>query len=308
MRRAARLRPAARRCRGARASTALGFAAALLALAALPATAWGEGGRDLRFGLTGAHGYRIAVEGRGSTAVIQVSRRHVAAATAYIARAKVSATGIRADFAGFGRVAVRFHPSGRAAASASRGGCKGPDHFTSRRGFFRGRVDFDGEGGYTSAHVRRARGTVTSPLALNCSGPPHTLPPRSGGSLRGGRRHARVAYLQAESKSALGGTSLIAADIRGSKALYFATAEKSEGQVAVSRIAFVLASPLTFAFDNSLSAAGLTPPAPFSGTATFQHNPDGSKSWTGSLAVSFPGAEDVPLTGPQFTTRLTGSW
>jgi hypothetical protein len=291
-----------------RAATALGLAAALLALAALPATAWGGGGRDLQFGLTGAHGYRIAVEGRGSTAAITVSRRHTMAITTYIARAKVSATGIRADFAGLGRVAVRFHPSGGATAGASRGGCKGPDHFTFRRGFFRGRVDFDGEGGYTSAHVRRVRGTVTSPLALNCSGPPHRLPPPGEGSLFGGRGHAKIAYLQAESKSALGGTSLIAADIRGRKALYFATAEQSEGQVAVSRIAFALASPLTFAFDNSLSTAGLTPPPPFSGTATFQHNPDGSKSWTGSLAISFPGAEDVPLTGPQFTTRLTGSW
>ena len=294
--------------RAARSRRALGLAAALVALLALPATAWGGGERDLQFGLTGAHGYRIAVEARGSTAAITVSHPHTMALTTYIARAKVSATGIRAAFAGLGRVAVRFHPSGRATPSASREGCKGPDHFTTRLGFFRGEFDFDGEGGYTSAHVHRARGTITSPLSLNCSAPPRTLAPRGGIRTGGARHHAKIAYLRAEAKSALGGTALIAVDARGRKAIYFATTEQSEGQVAVSRIALALASPLTFAFDNALSTAGITPPAPFSGTATFQHNPDGTKAWTGSLAVSFPGAENVPLTGPQFTTHLTASW
>lgn len=293
--------------RAARTRRALGLAAALLALLALPATAWGGGGHDLQFGLTGAHGYSIAVEARGSTATITVSHRHTMATTTYIARAKVSATAVRADFAGLGRVAVRFHPSGKVTTSKPERGCKGPDRFTSRLGLFRGEFDFDGEGGYTSAHVHRARGTVTSPLSLNCSATP-LKPPRHAATLHAKRRHAKIAYLQAEAKSALGGTAFIAATARGRKAIYFATSEQSEGQVAVSRIAFALASPLTFVFDNALSTAGVTPPVPFSGTATFQHNPDGAKSWAGSLAVSFPGAENVSLTGPQFTTHLTASW
>ena len=95
---------------------------------------------------------------------------------------------------------------------------------------------------------------------------------------------------------------------RRQPALYIATVEKSEGQVAVSRLAFGLAPPQTFTSDSALSSASLTPPAPFSGKAPTSRPAAADKSWTGSLAVSFPGAENLPLTGPQFTTQLARSW
>ncbi len=101
---------------------------------------------------------------------------------------------------------------------------------------------------------------------------------------------------------------LFGASERGGKAGYLAEIEQTVGSLGVFRGVFVHASPATFAFDNALSSAGVTPPPPFSGSGSFQRAPTGAKSWTGSLAVSFPGAPNVPLTDPRFKTQLTRSW
>jgi hypothetical protein len=51
-------------------------------------------------------------------------------------------------------------------------------------------------------------------------------------------------------------------------------------------------------------SATISPPEPFYGTADFQRNADGSSGWTGSLGVSFPGTEGVPLTGSDWKAQL----
>jgi hypothetical protein len=61
----------------------------------------------------------------------------------------------------------------------------------------------------------------------------------------------------------------------------------------------------TFAFDDPLTAATASPPAPFAGSATFKRPPGARKpSWTGSLSVSFPGAPHTRLAGPGFVASL----
>ncbi len=46
-----------------------------------------------------------------------------------------------------------------------------------------------------------------------------------------------------------------------------------------------------------LAEATITPPAPFSGSATFHLEDPQTASWTGELAVEMPGLGKVPLTG-----------
>jgi hypothetical protein len=60
----------------------------------------------------------------------------------------------------------------------------------------------------------------------------------------------------------------------------------------------------TFSFDESLTTAIVAPPAPFSGTATFQRNAGRPASWAGSLTVALPGSAEIPLVGTDFHTRL----
>ncbi len=257
-----------------------------------------------RFDFETDNGYKIAVAGLGPDVVIDVTRRHSFATTTYIARGLVSPTRLEASFGDLGGIVVRFRPSGRVLRTKSRPHCRGPDHITSRLGAFVGDVRFSGEGGYASADVHRVKGRVSSPLSLRCA-PAVFKHQRGESELTGSSKQSfELTLLNAGWKTALDSTSFVAAAGFGDKALFFASSERSEGSVAIVRQAVAVASARTFAFDNALTLAGVTPPAPFSGTGSFQAAPDGAKSWTGSLAVSFPGAENTPLTGPQFKVVL----
>lgn len=110
--------------------------------------------------------------------------------------------------------------------------------------------------------------------------------------------------LIADSKLPLSRT-IFAVRTRGhGHARFLAVAESSEGSIGVLRLASVSAPSSTFVATDTLASAGVKPPAPFSGEATFEHGPGSTKSWTGSLAVSFLGAPHVPLTGSPFRTLL----
>ncbi len=278
------------------------------------------------FSFLASKGYEIVVEGAESSVFLSVfrpgapsSRRGSAhsssasqgpssfgaAITTYIARGEVSSTALRANFADLGRVAVHFHPSRRAAGP---GGCHGASP-SLVAGVFRGEIDFEGEGGYTSAHIHRAKGIVRLLGSSGCSTPPARSPRRSRSSHpvpSPGR--AKTTSFVAGWKSALGATLFSAATDSAHTARYLAASEQSEGQIAVYRLALAFAPSGTFSFDSALSSASLTPPAPFSGTGSFQQGAAGTRSWSGPLAVSFPGADDMPLTGSQFITQLSSSW
>ena len=173
------------------------------------------------FSFLASKGYEIVVEGAESTVFLSVFRPGAAgratssssgaakgpssfgaAITTYIARGEVSSRGLRAGFADLGRVAVHFHPSG---AGRSRG-CRRAGH-SLLAGVFRGEIDFEGEGGYTSAHLHRAKGIVRLLGASRCSPPPARSPRRSSTSRplpRPGR--AKSTSFAAGWKSALGAT------------------------------------------------------------------------------------------------------
>jgi hypothetical protein len=249
-------------------------------------------------------GYTIDVAGVGPDVVIGVSRRHSSATTTYIARGVVSPTRLEASFGDLGRIAVRFRPSGRVVRTKPRQHCKGPDRITSRLGAFVGDIRFSGEGGYASADVHRVKGRVSSPMSLRCASSVFKHEGGGSDSIGGQEQSLKLTLLGADWKTALSSTSFAAVAGLGDKALFLADSELSEGSVAIVRRAVAVASARTFSFDTALTLAGVTPPAPFSGTGSFQAGPDGAKSWTGSLAVSFPGAENMPLSGPQFKVVL----
>jgi hypothetical protein len=79
--------------------------------------------------------------------------------------------------------------------------------------------------------------------------------------------------------------------------LFLAGAGEKMGQMRNLRFAVALSGPESFAFDEALNSATVSPPVPFTGSGSFLRNPDGSTSWTGTLAVDLPGLGSVPLTG-----------
>jgi len=278
-------------------------------LLAAPGSAMAAGGLDLRFQFTASDGYRIAVGGYGATAVINAAKPGGSSDRAwstYVARGRVSPSAIEADFGALGRVDMRFRPSGDIVHGKRHRHCVGPNRYTIQPGVFIGSVRFRGEGGYTSAKVHRVKGRVVKPRILRCLDSFAERFERSGQG-KPAEEKAKVTRLSAFARSGLT-AMLFGAQERGGKAGYVAEIEQTVGSLGVFRGVFVRASPATFAADNALSSAAITPPAPFSGSASFQRGPTGVKSWTGSLAVSFPGAPNVSLVDPRFHVQLSRSW
>jgi hypothetical protein len=289
---------------------ALGFALTIAALLMAPATALAGGGFDLRFQFSASDGYKITVGGYDATAAITVAKPdppHGGKAwSTYVVRGKVSPTAIHADLGALGRVDMRFHPSGGVTYGRRHRHCIGPDRYTIRPGVFVGSVRFRGEDGYTSAKVHRVKGKVVTPRFLRCLDSFFEQFERAG-QKKATEKKPKVTRLTAFMRSGLT-AMLFGVSERQAQTGYVAEIEQTVGSLGAFRGVFVHASPATFAFDNALSFASVTPPAPFSGTGSFQRAPTGAKGWTGSLAVSFPGAPNVPLTDLRFHTQLTRSW
>lgn len=278
-------------------------------------------------------GYAFSVVAFGQTVAIRVTRDHGGqarlasknfAAATYVVHGRVTASSIQASFGDRGRIAVRFHPSGRLVRAGPRTGCgksKG-GAVIARLGVFAGELSFQGEGGYASADVHRARGrSIDFAALLAClfrtsgTGRQVTLPPprlpidlhASGVPTHPSDRPKRTTLI-AEHKLPLSRT-LFGAQVRDQgRTRFVAVSQSSEGSIGIIRLVSVRGPESAFTFESSLAGATVVPPAPFSGRGTLERGLGGTKAWTGSLAVSFLGAPRVPLADPLFSTQLVRGW
>ncbi len=270
-----------------------------------------------RLELENHDGYRLDVVAYGQTVMLGVVSGHDDRAIAiYLAHGTVTPTSIRASFADRGRIAVRFRPSGRVLRLPGRLGCIGPGRAAiARIGVYVGELSFHGEGGYTSARAHRMKGSSLDAVAqASCRRKPSGAARASGSAPEapGVATHPsagpELTTLVADGKLPLSRTVFAAQARGGGRARFLAVEEGSEGSIAIVRYARVRGPSSAFVADGALSLATVAPPAPFRGAGTLQRGAAGAKSWTGSLAVSFPGAPNVPLTGSLFRTSLTRSW
>lgn len=316
------------------------FAAALLLTSTAAAAGRENAGERLLFHLRAANGYKIYGIGEGATGALVVTRgrqphRPGVAASVYIARARTGRSRLETAFGRLGRVDLRFQPSGRVTYGKRHRHCRGPDRYATHYGVFRGTVRFRGEGAYTAVHRRSLEGKVVTPAALHCFG---VIGPRSRSRIWDALRAPLSLNLAEPSSSPLiseealrtpprlphllngpGRRTLLSAhwhlataaqafgaQQRGHRRpVFFAGTLQTQERLAVVRLAATIGSPADLLASDSLAAAIVIPPAPFNGEASFRHLDDGTKIWAGSLAVSFPGAPDVPLTGPQFEIGLS---
>ncbi|MGH2974360.1 MAG: hypothetical protein ACRDLL_05760 [Solirubrobacterales bacterium] len=297
---------------GARSRLRVGAGLALAALLALPSAASAKDGLDLMVRFPAGNGYTISVGGYEATAFIGASRsagtpRDRSVSSTYVARGKVTPTSLEADFGSFGHASLRFKPSSRVIQTKPQQHCIGPDHYTIRSGVYVGSVRFRGEGGYASASVKRIKGKEITPAQLRCFGSIASILRELGYAPNPVKKRPKVTKLVAGWREAVSATTLEVSRKRDATR-FFAATQHTEGQLAIYRTAYAKAPSAAFTANGPLSSASLTPPAPFSGSGSFQRGPQGSKLWTGSLSVSFPGASHIPLTGPQFKTQLTRSW
>lgn len=279
--------------------SALGCAAAAVALTAAPAQAQDSGSHletvQERLGIVsgtgkvplarakGTKNWKVLVAGYGETVTIDVLKKNASAN--YTAKGKVSPTRLRAKFGKLGKVNLRFVKRGKIRKQKPRG-CTGTPN-KIQRGVWRGVLRFKGEGGYTKVRVKSAKGTVTKPGNLNCGG--------NGG----GDGHTYVS-LQAYKDTAKGGATFSAqkrADAPNARPTFTASTYEQKGKLTIGRVAFVRGKRNQFTYTLT-GQAQVKPKGSFSGQASL----DGS-DWTGNLKVKLPGKR-VALTGPAFDAFL----
>jgi hypothetical protein len=294
-------------------------AAASMALAfAPPAPAQPAPATSAEFTVPTSDGYRLEVTVDRGVLELTASRAFPPLATATGAGRVVPADGIdgvsttysvpvsgtvdhpEADLGSFGHIAVTFEPSGarRIAHLNQQGktnGCVFPRRIVRRLGTFTGTIEFRGENGYASVEATSAPGSLGTSPFRNCStkrpaASPETVTGQAGPD----------AFLNASDRD---GVSFFASTLGPGVSFHALSAEALPGGLAVFRTAQATATGASLSLDAERHVVTLRPPPPFSGHATFRQGSGASPSWSGSLAIAFPGVT-TPLTGPSFHTQL----
>ena len=271
------------------------------------ASMWSAGAKaappavPMPFELEASNGYSVLIWGipawKGSAAKVLLVASSRSAKALYVAPATVTDGSIQTSLGGLGVIDVIWRPSGRRKKTRSACGEK-PVSFDP--GTYEGRIEFNGELGYTELHATQAAGNVSFLLDLICPG---THGPRGRGP------GAPGAVLSVRSK-ARPGIGLVAHKNRpGDPAFFSASVAERKGALAIERSVSIRARPSTFDYVSRLRRATVRPPTPFSGRAVFHRNATPANRWTGTLAVDFPGRDDVDLTPPGVRAGLFhGEW
>jgi hypothetical protein len=220
--------------------------------------------------------------------------------TSYSVAARTDPTGVLARFGRLGRIDLDFEPTGQPTEQKPGPFCRGGPQ-TTWEGVFTGTVQLHGRYGFRSIHDRSftEKGTFTHTPRWVCHLPDEATPPAPQGGngvlLWAGACDGRGFSVQSERPRAGG--------MEQRSISYSGDASLRDGRVQIQQDINVPAAPETFSFDEALSAATVSPPAPFHGTGTLAREADGTTTWSGSLSATILGRQ-VPLAGPGFESEL----
>ncbi len=249
---------------------------------------------EVGFQLSGSHGYTISAsaysDGTRPNGQFSLTARRGRAAVTYVADAKVTRDSIEADLGKLGSVRLSRRDDAREKTAKPR--CGGRP-FVYESAHFEGLVEFTGEGGFTHVTARRVKQV---PAFLSFLGPGDCGsgsgaafgPAEPGARLRAvSFAHGRNLTLQVNKngpKTPLG----FAAGLK----------ERRDG-IFIRREVSGFGPSDAFRYDRGLRAATLSPPPPFSGSASLTRSKNSvAPIWRGDLAVDFPGRRSVPVAGP----------
>jgi len=234
-----------------------------------------------------------------------------AGAANYVVRGRVSGEKIEGRFGNLGRVAMRFVPEGEPDLGELPRNCEGEPP-VEREGHFVGQLRFAGENGFTRVRAARAEGVVLGLPRRVCKGRrpeiEQPLPP------------GRLTSLSAlPSRPGLPRFSVYGQEPRvpqqtprvAEEAVHIAFLSEKRSGMSITRQASAFTTAETFTVSplgQQPDTATVSPPAPFSGTATFEEQADGTARWSGDLKVELPGRGAIPLTGPDYRARLCRSF
>jgi hypothetical protein len=252
------------------------------------------------FRLHGSHGYSISVsaysvrtDGRGTIEFFVHGR---GASVSYRAPAIVTDDILQADLPGIAKVELVRRRSGR--QRKVRPKCLRTT-LTYEPATYEGTIRFEGEQGYTYANadhvaflpfwlVFATHGVCSSGYGeATGTGVP-------GARLRGvSFAHGRRLFFQVNKNG------------RHSPVFFTASLRERRNGVLIDREVNGKSGSAAFRFAPSLGTATLSPPDPFSGSASATRTPNSVlPSWTGGLSLDFPGRRNVPIAGPDVHVSL----
>lgn len=256
--------------------------------------------RAIRFRVHGSRGYVIGVA-EGSRGHFAVTVRGGPASTEYERHVSLAEVGdeIRGNLGALGSFAVHFTPRGKPRRLPRYRWCSGPGP-TIQPGRVRGKIRFRGERGYTSAVAHEASAELETLPGQRC---------HYGERSRSKHPRRTTAVLQADDEAGGAGVHFEAWRFApGSRpparrVFYEASLYQSRGALRIIRRIRLATDTSTFRLPNFATApetAVIEPPAPFTGSGTFARTPESTFSWSGDLAVSFPGTDPMSLAGADF--------
>jgi hypothetical protein len=271
--------------------------AALLILpvgaAAKPDGSFGPSERHAEAHLAGTHGYRLAIHA-DSRSTFVMATKGTASVNYMVFRSRLEGDKLDARLPGVGRIFLRFH-------ERSRSHTRSPNNCPAgliRKGVFVGWVKIRGERDYTSAQSRHVRGQIVRESSGRC---------RRRATARASS--AGDVLLDASTQRGRGYLSFMAISFPSTRLednLVFGASliRVRGGMIVFNQQTAIGKDPAALEVATPPRSATVGPPAPFSGSASFQQEAAKQFSWTGDLAVELPGIGEVSLAGPKFETNL----
>jgi hypothetical protein len=291
----------------------------VLVAAALLASTSAAGAETFAFGpgfvtfarVKATHGYRVnfsenekgylfvRVKGRGST-------------TDYATKvARAPAGRLVGNFGRRGRFDLRFVPVGKPEALPVGSICTGPKG-SLQAGYLIGRAHFRTERGFAQIRIHRVPAARESWAHLVCelTGglPVFGHPKEKRTTITATASDSRSIFVAPKRVLTFTATEFYRhAKPAARRDLFVAELMDRTGRISVHRKVVVAAPERSLLFPGAPQLPeefATNPPAPFSGGAEFLRTPESAYTWSGDLAVSFPGLGPIRLAGPRFAVTI----
>lgn len=288
------------------------LAVALLAPASsLAAETFSFGPGSVTFArLQATHGYRVNFSENDKGFFFVRVKGHGSTTDFTVKTGRAPGDHLVADFGGRGRFDLRFIPVGEPEPTSNEG-CEGPKG-SFQVGYLVGRARFRTERGFARIRLHRVWAARESWGHLTCefSGglPVFGHPKLKRATFAALASDAKTIFARPKRSLAFRATQFYRhAKPADRRVDFIAELRENAGRIAVHRKVIVAAPEKSLLFPGAPQLpeeVAVKPPAPFTGSAEFLRTHESTFTWSGDLAVTFPGLDPIRLTGPRFSVSI----